>query len=107
MRRRWALGLVVSWLGLSLALVSVMSGSGFLGWLLLRQPILASVGVQVLVQFLLTCQAILRGLWPLAASLPAGWLSAGVNGYLITSLGIVCLWVWLAFGRQQWRTGPA
>lgn len=106
-RRRWVLGLMVTGLWLGLALSGLVAVSALLGWLLLQQPVLASVGVQVLVQFLLACRTTLRGLWLLATSLPVGWLSVGVNGCLVISLMVVCLWAWLAFGRQQWRAGAA
>jgi len=106
-RKRWVLGLLVTGLWLGLALSGLVGGSALLGWLLLQQPILASVGVQVLVQLLLACQTALRGLWLVAVSLPVSWLSVGANGCLITSLMIVCLWAWIAFGRQQWRAEAA
>jgi anti-sigma factor RsiW len=106
-RRRWALGLMVTGLWLGLALSGLVGGSALLGWLLLQQPVLASVGVQILVQFLLACQTTLRGLWLLATSLPVSWLSVGVNGCLVISLMVICLWAWLTFGRQQWRAGAA
>jgi anti-sigma factor RsiW len=103
-RRRWVLGLVTSCLWLGLTLSSFVGGSTLLGWLVLQQPVLVTVGVQVLAQLLLTCQATLRGVWLLATSLPLGWLSVGVDGCLVTSLMLVCLWAWLALGRQQWRS---
>ncbi len=106
-RRRWVLGLMAMGLWLGLALSGLVGGSTLLGWLLLQQPVLASVGVHVLVQLLLTCQATLRSLWLVVASLPLGWLSLGVNGCLTASLMVVCLWAWLAFGHQQWRAGAA
>ena len=57
----------------------------------------------MLVQFLLLCQTTLRALLLLASGVPTSWLSLGANGCLISCLVVVCLWAWLAFGRQQWR----
>jgi len=105
--QRWILGLVASCLWLGLALSGFAGASTALGWFLLRQPVLVSVGVQVLTQLLLTCRATLRGLWLLGTSLPLNWLSVGVNGCLVTFLMVVCLWAWLALGRQQWQAEAA
>jgi anti-sigma factor RsiW len=102
-RWRWVLGLTVSWVWLAVGVVCLVGIGSAIGWLLLWKPILASVGVQVLVQFLLVCLTTMRALWLLASGVPASWLSLGANGCLISCLVIVCLWAWMAFGRQQWR----
>jgi len=99
--RRWALGLVASWLWLGLALSGFTGGSALLGWIMLQQPMVVSVGVQVVARLLLVGQAVLRALWLLATSLPSSWLTAGINGCLVPALMLVCLWAWLALGRQQ------
>jgi len=102
-RRRWALGVVVVCLWLGLALAGFMSGSALLGWLLLQQPMPVGLEIQLLARLLLVGQATLRALWLLATSLPSAWLSAGINGCLIPALMLVCLWAWLALGRQRQR----
>jgi anti-sigma factor RsiW len=103
-RRRWALGLVASWLWLGLALTSLVGSSALLGWLLLQQPVLVSAGVQVLARLLLTCQATLRAVWLVVNSLSSSWLATGISGCLASALMLVCLWAWLALGWQQPRT---
>ena len=102
-RRRWVLGLVASCLWLGLALSSFTGGSALLGWLLLQQPMLVSVGMQVLARLLLVGQAALRALWLLATSLPSSWLTMGITGCLVPALMLVCLWAWLALSPQQQR----
>jgi len=102
-RRRWALGLVAGWLWLGVALTSFLGWCVLPAWLLLRQPVLASVAIQVLARLLLVSQATLRALSLLATSLPPDSFSAGINGCLVPALMLACLWALLALGQQQRR----
>ena len=96
-------GLVASWLGL--ALTSVVGISALLVLPLLREPILVSAGLQLVARLTLTFLVTLRGLWLLATSLPLGWLPVGLNGCVLLTLMVSCLWAWVAFGRQPQRIG--
>ena len=96
-------GLVASWLGL--ALTSVVGISALLVLPLLREPILVSAGLQLVARLTLTFLVTLRGLWLLATSLPLGWLPVGLNGCVLLTLMVSCLWAWVAFGRQRQRIG--
>ena len=96
-------GLVASWLGL--ALTSAVGVSALLVLPLLREPILVSAGLQLVARLTLTFLVTLRGLWLLATSLPLGWLPVGLNGCVLLTLMVSCLWAWVAFGRQRQRIG--
>jgi len=108
-RRRgwqWTLGLVGSWLWLSLAPLGLAGGLALLGWLMLQQPVLVSMVIQLLAWLLLTLQVILRGLWVLGVHLVPEWWHAGISGCTLSTLMLVSLWAWLGFGYGR-RRGEA